>query len=59
MRLQRRNVSTILYGTETIVSLGAQIANFEPKNLSYSKFSGELKKNILKLAKRKTLAVCT
>ena len=28
--LQRRNVNTVLYGTETITSLGAQIWNLVP-----------------------------
>ena len=51
MRLQRRNVNTVSYGTETIASLGAQISNLVPKHLKCSKCSNELKKNILKLTK--------
>ena len=33
VRLQRRNVNTVLYGTETIASLGAQIWKLVPENL--------------------------
>ena len=31
VRLQRRNVNTVLYGTETIASLGVQIRNLVSK----------------------------
>ena len=31
VRLQRRNVYTVLYGTETIASLGVQIRNLVSK----------------------------
>ena len=48
MRLQRSNVNTVLYGTETTGSLGAQIWNLVPKNLKCSKMDNnfESKHNI-------------
>ena len=46
VRLQRRNVNTILYGKETIASLGAQISNLVPKNLKCLKSFNEFKINI-------------
>ena len=46
MRLQRRNVNTVMYGTETIASLGDQILNLLPKNWKYSKCFNKFKKNI-------------
>ena len=48
MRLQRRNVNTVMYGTETIASLGDQILNLLPKNWKYSKCFNRSKKNIRK-----------
>ena len=55
MRLQRRNENTVLYSTETIASLGAQIWNLVHKNLKCSKpfnefkniFENGLQKNVL------------
>ena len=42
VNMQRRNVNTILYGTETIPFLGAQIWNLTTKNVqclkSFNKF---------------------
>ena len=46
MHLQRGNVNTVLYGTEIIASLGAQIWNLVPRNLRCSKSVNVFKKNI-------------
>ena len=49
VRLQRRNVSTALYGTETVASLAAQIWNLVPENSKCSKSFNEFKKKKSKM----------
>ena len=45
---EEMNVSTVLYDTEAISSLRAQVLNLLPKNLKCSKSFSEFKKNIRK-----------
>ena len=48
VRLQRRTVNTVMYGTKTVASLRARIWNLVPKYLNCLKSLNEFKKNIRK-----------
>ena len=52
VRLQRKHVNTVMYGTETIVSLGTKIWNLIPKNWKCLKSLNKFEKTIQKWTKK-------
>lgn len=57
MRLQRRNVVTVLCGTGKIASLGGKTRNLVPKDFKYSKSFNDFQKIFEKGLKISFLAV--